>query len=391
MIKVLYVYGSATATNFVEALKKTGYEVMEYPKVQSTSNMNEDEINEIVDFIKEHEITHLMSIHLIYNLAVAAYWSGIKYMPVIWDAPYLKAYTVMGTLDNIWYSVFDKIDAERMRRGGCPHVLYQPLSVNKDSMRKWEKKSLSKVRCVNDISFIANLYEKNDYDRCLDKIPENMQDYFRSILEDAAFKWDGVNRIYGQTSQEIIDYINLVSPDFKFEHPYDIEDVRYFEIAYLIRKLANIERICVLNMLAEEHDVFLYTNSEVEKSVLPKVHIELPVPAGEATSIIYRGSKINLNISLKGIEGGTPQRIMDIMGAGGFVLTNYCEETAEIFVEDKEIVMFRNPEELLEKTDYYLSHDKEREQIARAGCEKVLKCYTYEEKVKQLMDWVEGN
>ena len=391
MIKILYVYGSATSTNFVEALRKLGYEVMEYSDTQDTSNMDEDEINKVVDYIKENEITHMMSIHLIYNIAVAAYWAGIKYMPVIWDAPYLKPYTVMGTLDNIWYSVFDKIDAERMRKGGCPHVLYQPLSVHKDNMIKWEKKSLSKVRYVNEITFIANLYEKNDYDRCLDRIPENMQDYFRSIMEDAAFKWDGVNRIYGQTSQEIIDYINLVSPDFKFEQPYDIEDVRYFEIAYLIRKLANIERICVLNLLAEEHDVFLYTNSEVDQSVLPNVHIELPVPAGEATSIIFRGSKINLNISLKGIEGGTPQRIMDIMGAGGFVLTNYCEETAEIFEEDKEIVMFRNPEELLEKVDYYLTHDKEREQIARAGHEKVMNCYTYEKKAKQLLDWVEGN
>ena len=52
--------------------------------------------------------------------------------------------------------------------------------------------------------------------------------------------------------------------------------------------------------------------------------------------------------------------------------------------------MFRTPEELLEKAEYYLAHDKEREQIAKSGCEKVLSCYTYEKKLKQLMDWVEG-
>lgn len=65
---------------------------------------------------------------------------------------------------------------------------------------------------------------------------------------------------------------------------------------------------------------------------------------------------------------------MDIMGAGGFVLSSYCAETAELFEEDKEIVMFKTPEELIEKTDYYLAHDAEREQIARAGYEKVMKC-----------------
>ena len=96
-------------------------------------------------------------------------------------------------------------------------------------------------------------------------------------------------------------------------------------------------------------------------------------------------------MSLKGIEGGTPQRVMDIMASGGFVLSNYCEETSELFEEDKEIVMYKTPEELVEKVEYYLSHDKEREAIAAAGQKKVLECYTYEKKLKQLFDWVEGN
>ena len=92
-----------------------------------------------------------------------------------------------------------------------------------------------------------------------------------------------------------------------------------------------------------------------------------------------------------GIEGGTPQRVMDVMGAGGFVMTNYCEETAELFEENKEIVMFKTPEELLEKVEYYLQHDKEREQIARAGHDKVLDHYTYEKKLEKLLSWVEGD
>ena len=72
------------------------------------------------------------------------------------------------------------------------------------------------------------------------------------------------------------------------------------------------------------------------------------------------------------------------------MLTNYCAETAELFEEDREIVMFKTPEELVEKAAYYLTHEKEREEIARAGRRKVLNCYTYEKKLKQLMKWVEG-
>lgn len=387
-MKILYVYGLSTEKNIVQTLRKLQCDVMEYPEVQDTSNMDEEKINALVAYVKEHGITHLMSIHLIYNVAVAAYWAGIKYISVIWDAPYLKAYTVMGTLDNIWYSAFDKLDAERMRQGGCPHVMYQPLSVNRENILAWKKRFLAKRRYIHDISLIANLYEDNAYDRCLDLLPENMQAYFRSIFEEAAFKWDGVNRVYGKMGQEILEYMKLVSPTLKINNPYNVEDVRYFEAMYLIRKLANIERVCVLNLLAEDHDVYLYTYSEVDETLMPKVHRRPPVQVGEATSFIYAGTKINLNIALKGIEGGTTQRIMDIMGAGGFVLTNYCEETAELFEEDKEIVMFRTLEELIQKVDYYLEHEEEREQIARAGHEKAMNDYTYEKKIKKLLDWV---
>lgn len=390
-MKILYVYGTAANKNIAAILRKLRYDVTEYPKTQHNSTLNKDEIDEIVVYVKEHHITHLMSIHLLNNVAVAAYWSGIKYIPIIWDAPYLKPYTVIGRLDNIWYSVFDKLDCQRMRDGGCPHVLYQPLAVNRDKLLQWSSKERVAGKYISDIGFVANLYEQNDYDRCLNKIPANMQEYFRSIFEEAAFKWDGVNRVYGKTGKEILEYIQLVSPTFKVHNTFEIEDVRYFEVAYLIRKLANIERICVLNMLAEEHEVFLYTNSEVDTAMLPGVEIKPPVPAGEMSSYVFAGTKINLNISLKGIEGGTPQRIMDILGAGGFVLTSYCQETAELFEEDREIVMFRTPEELLQKVDYYLSHDKEREQIAQAGHKKVMECYTYEKKLKQLLEWVEGD
>lgn len=236
---------------------------------------------------------------------------------------------------------------------------------------------------------MGSLYEDNLYDQYLKEIPLKLQGYFTSIFEEAAFCWDGRNRIYGKTAKEILDYIRMVNSDFVLDNVYDIDDVQYFETQYLIRKIANIERICVLNLLGEQFPVTLYTYSRIDTSKLENVTVMPPVEYGEASAIIFAGSKINLNISLRGIEGGTPQRIMDIMGAGGFVITNYCKETAELFEEDKELVMFRTPEELMEKAAYYLAHDGKREKIAAAGQRKVLQCYTYDKKLKQLMEWVE--
>lgn len=389
-MKILYVYGMSTLKDIVYNLRKLGYKVEEYPHRQENSVLNDEEIEKLAAYIRKHHITHLMSTHLIYNLAVAAYQTDIKYVSVIWDAPYLKIYTPFGRLDNCWFSVFDRLDYERFKSDGIPHVLYQPLSVNKYDMLKWDVKRKLGSNYINEISFVGRLYENNLYDDQVDKMPLNIQQYFTSIFEEAAFKWDGVNRIYGQTAKEILDYTKLVNPEFEVDNIYDIEDIRYFEVQYLIRKIANIERICTLNMLSEQFSVSFYTDSKVDASLLGNVNLMPPVEPGEASSIIFAGSKINLNISLKGIEGGTPQRIMDILGAGGFVLTNYCAETAELFEEDREIVMYKTPEELVEKAAYYLTHEQEREEIARAGRRKVLNCYTYDKKLKQLMKWVEG-
>lgn len=391
-MKILYVYGMAKTKDIPITLRKLGYKVEEYPKVQDNSILNDEETQELVAYVKRHRITHLMSIHLIYNLAMAAYHAGIKYVSVIWDAPYIKIYTPFGKFDNCWFSVFDRLDNERFQKVGIPHTLYQPLAVNKADVAAWNRKAKKTLagKYINDICFVGNLYEDNLFDRRVRNMPQVIVDYFNSIFEEAAFRWDGINRVYGKTSKEILKYMEMVSPDFCIDNRLDIEDTYLFEVIYLVRKIASIERIAVLNTLSETYHVVLHTESKVGEDKLGNVEVRLPVRPGEDAAVVYAGSKINLNISLKGIEGGTIQRIMDVMGAGGFMLTNYCVETAELFEEDKEIVMYKTPEELFEKAAYYLQHDKEREQIARSGHEKVMECYTYEKKLKDLLAWVEG-
>lgn len=392
-MKILFVYGMSDINDIPVSLRRLGYEVEEYPEAQKDYYfLNDEKIDKIVDVIREHGITHLFTIHFLFNLVIAAEKTGIKYVSYIWDAPYVHVYTLFGRSECCYFSTFDRLDCERFRAAGVKHVEYSPLAVNAWNIRKWNKYAAKKLRgsYINEVSLVGRLYENNEYDKMLSGIPANIQEYFTSIFEEAAFRWDGVNRIYGKTKKEILDYIHLVNPDFETERNLDISEVSYFESMYLVRKIANIERIAILNTLSEEYEVSLYTTSDVAPALLGNVIVRSPIPPGIDTAIVFAGSKINLNISLKGIEDGTPQRVMDVMAAGGFMLTSFCPETAELFEEDKEIVMFKTPEELVEKVDYYLRHDDERKAIARRGQEKVLACYTYEKKLKKIMDWVEG-
>ena len=100
---------------------------------------------------------------------------------------------------------------------------------------------------------------------------------------------------------------------------------------------------------------------------------------------IFHLSKINLNFTSKPIRTGLPLRLWDILGAGGFVLTNFQSEIPEYFEVGKELDIYASEEELIEKIRYYLEHEEERQTIARNGYQKAKEQYSLELRVKQIL------
>jgi spore maturation protein CgeB len=78
------------------------------------------------------------------------------------------------------------------------------------------------------------------------------------------------------------------------------------------------------------------------------------------------------------------------MGAGGFLLTNYQAELAEFFVDGEEMVIYENFEDMKNKIKYYLEHDDERNKIAANGKEKVRQLFSYEERIKLILEFVDS-
>ncbi len=142
----------------------------------------------------------------------------------------------------------------------------------------------------------------------------------------------------------------------------------------------------MLNALAEKHTVDLYTRSSC--AYIRNVQVHQGVDYYTAMNKIFYLSKINLNITLPSIETGMPQRILDIMGSGGFVLTNYQQELEDYFEIGKEIEVFRDLDELMEKTAYYLSHEEERVRIAMNGYMKVRDNFSYTHQLNLILQKV---
>lgn len=84
-------------------------------------------------------------------------------------------------------------------------------------------------------------------------------------------------------------------------------------------------------------------------------------------------------------------RIYEILGRGGFLLHPKIEGMDSEFVDGVHYVSYTYGDlmELKAKIDYYLNHDQEREKIRAAGHELVKKNYTYTDRCKQLLQYVD--
>ena len=144
------------------------------------------------------------------------------------------------------------------------------------------------------------------------------------------------------------------------------------------------ERVTLLKRALEYFNVKIFTASQSDE--LPEQAFAGTVSYDREMPQVFHASKINLNITLRSITSGIPLRVLDILGAGGFLLTNYQPEIAEYFVDGEDLVMFESEADMLNKIAYYLEHDKEREQIAYNGWKKVQNEFDYKKQVKLMFD-----
>ncbi|MFN3307215.1 MAG: glycosyltransferase [Candidatus Kapaibacteriota bacterium] len=77
-------------------------------------------------------------------------------------------------------------------------------------------------------------------------------------------------------------------------------------------------------------------------------------------------------------------RVFEIVGSGGFLLTQNADNLGEYFVDGKEIAVFNNKQELLKKINFFLKNEELRKEITLNGYLRALKEHTYEARFKEL-------
>jgi spore maturation protein CgeB len=64
--------------------------------------------------------------------------------------------------------------------------------------------------------------------------------------------------------------------------------------------------------------------------------------------------------------------------------TGYSDELAGYFEPDREVLMYRSQDELVDKVRYALDHPEEAEKVREAGYQRALRDHTYQHRYEQL-------
>ena len=84
-------------------------------------------------------------------------------------------------------------------------------------------------------------------------------------------------------------------------------------------------------------------------------------------------------------------RNFEIPGCKGFLLTSGADNLTDYYEDGKEIVIYKDINDMIDKIKYYLEHNEEREAIAKAGYERTLQEHTYEKRFNEIFKTMQLN
>ena len=370
--------------DIIECYNKLGYNVVSVDTNKIMDRTN-PEFDTLFDSYMKEKYDYVFSINYFPIVSNNCKKHNIKYISVVYDSPLVSLYSYSILNDCNYIFIFDSSLYNEFKNGGINTVYYMPLAVNTDRLDNMtcSEDAAEKLKC--DVSFLGSMYDEkyNFFDR-LNKLSEYTKGYLDGIMQ-AQLKVYGYYFIDELLTGDILKELEEKMP---YTHNKDgIETPSYIYSNYFIaRKLAELERKNILSCVSENFKTNLYTHNAT--TYLPKINNMGSVDYYNVMPFVFRYSKINLNITLRSIKSGMPLRAIDIMGAGGFLLTNYQEDFLIDFIPGEDFVFYESEEDCINKCRYYLEHDDERRTIAQNGYRKVKEKYNYILRLKQIMDIV---
>lgn len=374
-LKIVYFHSEEISIDsIVWGLMEMDLQVENPPIRVALHRYDEEMIDVISSYLEECDVVITQDFAI--SVAEACHRMNKIYISWIYDSPQRALYMAEALYDTNYVFCFDQRQVSRMKQLGLKQVFYCPLAANITKAALLHVSDADIQKYKGDISFVGSLYHKDYFDPLQARMPKEVRQNLETVINKLFLKWEKGLYLYDRFDAQMVRYIDQVANHEDFEK-YNMSPRFMYENLILVPIVAYRERTAILQKLGEQFDTHLYTKNPESVHGLDSVRIHGAVDYDTDMFKVFFSSKINLNITMRGIETGIPQRVFDIMSVGGLVMSNYQEEAEILFEPDKEIILFHSLEELEDKAAYYLSHEKERLNIALNGYQKVKECYNY--------------
>jgi spore maturation protein CgeB len=184
--------------------------------------------------------------------------------------------------------------------------------------------------------------------------------------------------IYFTRYSQQVNYLKAAQiPGKHFWLPFSVDINRYRKWDYVEKKY---------DVITSSNDrLDIYPNRQRIRAIIKNK--ELKVMSGK----VYHGeyiqainqSKIAL-ISTNSF-GSANMKFTEFSACGTMIMSDYSEDAEDMgFIDGKNIVIYENDDDMIDKIFYYLEHDKIREEIALNGYELTIKNHSNEARVIQM-------
>lgn len=389
-MKIIFCrWNSICEIGISRAMERLGFELIPLDQRFSSVDYDKKYLLDLSALLMSHpDVDCVFSVNFMPIIARVCYTFHIRYFSWIVDSPCFQLYSETLRYPTNRVFLFDRSQYEKFVSYNPDCIFYFPLGCDFHHFEEIQLSAEDHKLYDCDVSFIGSLYsEKCVYNEIADKLPPYMRGYTDALVQ-AQMSVYGYNFLEDVITEEWAQEFKKYVPWKPLASDYWEDTVGIVADTYIGQKCTEQERISTFNEIGKHFDMDLWTLSDT--SSIMNVNVRGGADTYFMMPKIIKCSKINLNLTNRPIKTGLPLRIFDIMGCGGFLISNYQAEIPLYFEPDRDIVLYGSREELLDKIEYYLCHDDERREIAQNGFEKVKNNFSYEKRL-QIMFQMAGN
>ncbi len=382
---LLYKWGSFSEKTLTDSFERLGIEYKTYDRECKDYHADAEFADGFLKILHSNNFDAVISLNYFPIISLLCDINSTEYYSWIYDCPMDTILSLTSNNKCNHILCFDRNQAALLRSYGINTAVHFPLWSDigmKNTVENASDAIKRKYAC--DISFIGNFYNgsNNRIKRALNdgKFDEYTEGYINALIKFQQLIPES-NIIKASLIKDVVDKVTDIC-ELSLSEKYIKDDFQKATDAIGV-EVSRKEREEMIELIARDRELNLYTSSKLEFNTGKLINKGFADNLKEVP-LIYNSSKINLNMTSTNITSGIPLRVFDILSCGGFCITNYREEIAELFTDGEDLAIYYDKYDMIDKIGFYLSHEEERTRIAENGHKKAITEYNIDNRLKSL-------